>query len=247
MRLTAHFAACSYGRRELTPPLPATGCAPLARASVPYATAARRVGATAPPPRSRRVLAAIAILIWYPVTFTGEWVELLSAWLFLATSPLSTATAGLVAAAAIPISLAMTWVSAMRRPADDAEFACARTEVAALLRDLVGGLAGTPDLDQMHSVHKRVWSSAESGLIDVRLLRGFRDAPCAGVSSPSAVATRRRYFVDPWGTAYWIEVNRHPESGARRFVVYSFGPNRRRDGDPGRTTGDDVSAQEVRR
>jgi hypothetical protein len=206
-----------------------------------------RVGATTPP---RAIvpwfLAAVVLLVWYPVTFTGEWVELLAAWLFLAAAPVSSSAAGLTAAVSIPIALAMTWVSAARRPADASEIACARAEVEALVEDLVRGDAATSDLDPMGSVHKRVWGSVASGYVDGDLLRRFRAVPCAGESAQAALS-RRRYVVDPWGTAYWLDVARPEESGARRVVVYSFGPNRRRDGEPGETTGDDVSAEGVKR
>jgi hypothetical protein len=206
-----------------------------------------RVGATVPPRAiAPWFLTAVALLVWYPVTFTGEWVELLAAWLFLAAAPVSPVAAGLTAAAAVPIALAMTWVSAARRPADASEAACARAEVEALIEDLVRGAAATPELDQMGSVHKRVWGSVASGYVDDALLRRFRATPCAGESASAALA-RRRYVVDPWGTAYWLDVSPAEESGARRIVVYSFGPNRRRDGEPGQTTGDDIAAEGVLR
>jgi hypothetical protein len=197
-----------------------------------------RVGAT--PPRVALApwfLVAIALLIWYPVTFTGEWVELLAGWLFLAASPLSPNAAVLTAAAALPIALGMTWLSASRRP-DDGAIACARAEVDALLGDIVSGGAATPALDGMGSVHKRVWGSVASGYIDGSRLERFRAATCGNGVSAESLASRRRYGVDPWGTAYWMHVTRDPETDTQRIVVYSFGPNRRRD-----DGGDDVAAQ----
>lgn len=206
-----------------------------------------RVGATAPPAAvAPWFLVAVALLIWYPVTFTGEWVELLAGWLFVASSSLSPRTAGLTAAAVLPVALAMTWVSASRRP-DDRAIVCARAEVDALLEDIVRGGAATSVLDQMGSVHKRVWSSVASGYVDGSRLDRFRAAPCADGASSESLASRRRYGVDPWGTAYWMAVTREPETEAHRVVVYSFGPNRRRDGEPGETTGDDISADGVLR
>jgi hypothetical protein len=207
-----------------------------------------RVGATAPGATFAPWFgAAVALLIWYPVTFTGEWVELLSGWLFLCSSPLPTHFATAFAVAAVPLSLAMTSVSAARRGGgtDGPDLACARAEVAALLEDLVRGGATNPELHMMHSVHKRVWGSVTAGFVDGDLLGRFRAAPCAG-STPESLAERRRYAVDPWGTAYWMLVTRDSESGEQRVVVYSFGPNRRRDGEPGATTGDDVQVEGVR-
>jgi hypothetical protein len=215
-------------------------------------TSARRLldklGATAPPVAvAPGFLAAIALLTWYPVTFTGEWVELLAGWLFLATAPLSPRAIAMTAAATLPAALAMTWVSAARRPADSSQVACARAEAGALVGDIVRGHAATPDLDQIGSIHKRVWGSVTAGFIDDRLLRTFRATSCPGDDGGESTVARRRYVVDPWGTAYWVAVTRNDESGARRVVVYSFGPNRRRDGEPGDTTGDDVYAEGILR
>ena len=36
---------------------------------------------------------------------------------------------------------------------------------------------------------------------------------------------RRGYLLDPWSNPYWIL----KEKGSARVVIYSFGPNRRRD------------------
>jgi hypothetical protein len=78
-----------------------------------------------------------------------------------------------------------------------------------------------------------------SGYIDDTMLRRYRTVACAGTGSADAVLNRRRYIVDPWGTAYWIEVTRDEEGETRQVLVYSFGPNRRRDG----PAGDDVRAE----
>jgi hypothetical protein len=44
-----------------------------------------------------------------------------------------------------------------------------------------------------------------------------------------------------------MEVTRNDESDEQRVVVYSFGPNRRRDGEPGEASGDDIPAVGVKR
>jgi hypothetical protein len=202
------------------------------------------IGATAPPiAMAPWFVAAITLLIWYPVMFTGEWVELLAGWLFLATGPLAPRMAAMTAAAALPAALAMTWVSSARRAVDGSRVACARTEATALLDDIVRGEAATSDLDGMGSIHKRVWGSVTAGFIDDPLLRRFRATSCPAGDAGERTIGRRRYVIDPWGTAYWIRVTREDESGTRRVVVYSFGPNRRRDGEPGAATGDDIHAE----
>jgi hypothetical protein len=202
-----------------------------------------RIGA-APPTLSIAawIAVVIALLIWYPLTFTGEWAELIAGWLFVASAPLSSRTVGVTTLAAIPAALAMTWLSAIRRPSDAAQLVCAQSEVNALVEDIVLGNAGTPELDAMTSVHKRLWGSVESGYIDDELLRRYRTVSCQGESAGGAT-TRRRYIVDPWGTAYWLDARRQENADAHDVVVYSFGPNRRRDDGPG----DDVRAEGVLR
>jgi hypothetical protein len=196
-----------------------------------------RLGATAPRLElTPWFVVAIVLLIWYPVEFTGEWIELLSGWLFVASAPLSSRGITLTAIMTVPASLALTWVSDVRTASDSTQAACARLEVRALVDDIVSGHATTPDLDQMGSIHKRVWSSVTASFIDDRLLQRFRSALCSGVRQ--SVVARRRYVIDPWGTAYWVSVSAADESGSRRVVVYSFGPNRRRD-----DGGDDVAAE----
>lgn len=202
-----------------------------------------RVGATPPPiDVAAWIVVVVGILIWYPLTFTGEWAELTAGWLFVASASLPTRALPMTAITAVPIALVMTWLSAARRPSDANELACARAETSALVEDIAVGQAGTPDLDEMTSVHKRVWSSVESGYLDYELLRHFRAVTCGG-QSPGELAKRRRYIVDPWGTAYWIDVRRQEAADAHDVLVYSFGPNRRRDVDGG----DDVKAEGVLR
>jgi hypothetical protein len=59
-------------------------------------------------------------------------------------------------------------------------------------------------------VHKRIFTAATSG----RYL----------------ATAREDYFLDPWNQAYWIAYHRVGK-GTGRVLLYSFGPNRRRDSD----------------
>lgn len=199
-----------------------------------------RVGATAP---SATVIpwfaAAILLLVWYPLPFTGEWVEALAGGLFLITLAPTPRRAALVAAGGALLAIALTAWSA-RGFADAAEVACAHAEAAALLDDLVYGDAATLRLAGASSVHKRVFTAMREGYIDESAVTTFHAAPCP--ADPSA-AERRRYAVDPWGTAYWVYVARGADSVALR--VYSFGPNRRRDGGSATGGGDDAGASVV--
>lgn len=79
--------------------------------------------------------------------------------------------------------------------------------------------------------------------IDSRQFRLFSAAACPDLAGTSA-QVRREYGIDPWGTSYWLLVERDNETG-HQVTVYSFGPNRRRDVNPSGVNpedGDDVVA-----
>lgn len=182
-------------------------------------------------------MAAIAILIWYPVDFTGEWVEALAAGLFvaaLAPGGRWLAAAGL---ASLVGALAFERVNGIARansPAMRAQVACALAETRGL-RDAL--LRSEAPLLRDGRVNRRLWSLWQDGEVDANVLGAL-----AAVSCPEDVeAGRRRAFgVDPWGTAYWVRT-RDGDAG-RTLRVYSFGPDRRR-ADPGDAAhSDDVGA-----
>ena len=181
---------------------------------------------------------AIALLVWYPVEFTGEWVETLAGGLFLATlgggAGTTTTTAMLSLAAAVALSL----VSATRAASTEL-LACAREEVRALSAELASN--ATPRLRRMRRVHKRVWTAAQDGYVGGDAARALGAVSCIG-TDVAAAANRRRFLVDPWGTAYWLVAD-NTAGGTRELVVYSFGPNRRRDGEVGLGGGDDIIAR----
>jgi hypothetical protein len=200
-----------------------------------------RVGST-PPPLALVpwFAAAIALLYWYPLTFTGEWVEALAGTLFVAAAPLSLRVFVSVLVATPAVALVMTQVSAMRRVGDPALVTCASAEAHMLLSAVVDSSDTADGLRQGGSVHKRVWTSVQEGYLDESVLRSFDGVPCRG-EHPDDQASRRRYAIDPWGTAYWV-YTLPKRGGVRPVGIYSFGPNRRRDGEPGMDAGDDVTA-----
>jgi hypothetical protein len=237
--LNVHNFASVFGQPKIMLMLTLAGYGLLLPAVARTAAGKRllaRIGATAPPEGLVPwFAAAIVLLYWYPVTFTGEWVELLAGTLFLAATTLR--PKGFLAwlGAATAAGAVMTEVSATQSADDPGRVACARAEVDAL----VAGIAAHP-VDAPGSFHKRIWSVLKDGYLDPAALRAFEAIHCA-TDSREGHAHRRRYAVDPWGTAYWVAA-RPQEGGGWDLVVYSFGPNRRRDG--GRTggPGDDVRA-----
>ncbi len=181
---------------------------------------------------------AIVLLVWYPVSFTGEWVEALAGGLFLATFAPRPAAALPFAGGGVAAAVALTLFSGMQRGRSSAMVACAQRETRALVNDLIEGEAATNRLARASSVHKRIWTAAADGYIEFNLLARYAGNQC---DTTVEAARRKAHAVDPWGTSYWLETN---EADDGRLVrVYSFGPNRRRDGDRGDASesGDDVA------
>lgn len=169
--------------------------------------------------------ALVVLLGLYPVRYTGEWVEMIAGFLFLVSSPIGGVWVG--SAVALAGAALLTLVTSARvSEAGDVRLACARAETPALLRDVLGG-AATARIAEVSALEKRFWTAATEGYLTFDSLSEFRTAQCA---QPSG--RRREFLVDPWGLAYWLEMQ--DADGLAQVVVYSFGPNRRRGG------GDDV-------
>lgn len=182
-------------------------------------------------------VAAIAILVWYPVDFTGEWVEAMAAGLFLiALAPTGRWLLGAFVGSVVA-ALALERVNGVTRanaPAMRAQVACAQAEARAL-RDALAG-TDAPFLREGR-VHRRLWSLWQDGEVDANVLTALAAVSCPG----DAQAARRRAFgVDPWGTAYWVRT-RDGDAG-RTLVVYSFGPDRRRAANGDAAHADDIVA-----
>jgi hypothetical protein len=190
--------------------------------------------------------AAIGLLLWYPLTFTGEWVEALAGGLFLVASGTFRRTWWAFIAAASVLGVIATHASARVIAMSDIErVTCAQREVDAIAADIVSGQAATDRLWRMRSVHKRVWSAIGEEYLRSERLSQFTHA-CADDSSAHN-DLRRKYAIDPWGGPYWVLVE--GLEGRTRIVVYSFGPNRRREIDSealNADRGDDVIAERAR-
>jgi hypothetical protein len=191
------------------------------------------IGATAPPASIIPwFLASVLLLFWYPFSFTGEWVELLAGSAFLIATGASHRQLGALFSVAVVFGIGMSAWSArgIRGTRDAATVACANAEAIAIAEAVRGGSFSA------RSTHKRVWTLVAEDAVDGAAIRQALEAVrCASKDSEE----RRRFAVDPWGTAYWIRAR--PESNATAISVYSFGPNRRRDADTsGGQRGDDI-------
>jgi hypothetical protein len=188
-----------------------------------------RIGATAAPLALLPWYAtAILLLWWYPLTLTGEWVECLSGALFLASTGAPSTTVWMLLPTTVVLATGtMSVTNALERGRDETRIACARAELRSLADDIIGNDGGLPSLWQIRRVHKRIWSSISEGYIDSDQLVRFHAATCDDPAA-NATRTRREYGIDPWGSPYWLLVERESAMD-RRVTVYSFGPNRRRD------------------
>ncbi|MGQ0539800.1 MAG: hypothetical protein ACT4R6_12695 [Gemmatimonadaceae bacterium] len=196
------------------------------------------------PPSSALIpwfVASVVLLASYPVDFTGEWIEALAGALFFASARPPSATFALASVGTLAAALGLTQLSAVRRaPQDRERLACARIEADALLHDLASEDVKTSRFERGGRVHKRVWTAVEDGYLAWDGVRAFHAAQCAG-ATPTEMAQRRRFAIDPWGVAYWLYLG--PRSaGQRRVTVYSLGPNRRLDDEPDRLSGDDIGS-----
>lgn len=192
----------------------------------------RSIGATPPPLASLPwFLTAIALFMWYPVSFTGEWNELLAGATFLIASGVATRALLAILPSGLVIAFALTTWSARGR-ADPVRVACATAELHAIAAAIRTDVLGTSP------AHKRVWSFVGDARIDADSLRAHLvSVECAGADP--GIDARRQFAVDPWGTAYWMRITRGDIFAT--VTIYSFGPNRRRDIDPAATrSGDDL-------
>lgn len=190
-----------------------------------------RIGATPPPLASVPwFLAAIVFFMWYPVSFTGEWNELLAGSAFLVASGLSTRALVAIIPTGLLVAFALTTYSA-RGTNDPASVACATAELNAIASALRTDVLGSSP------AHKRVWTFVGDDRIDVDSLRAHLSGASCGGTGHTA---RRQFAVDPWGTAYWMRITRGETVAT--VTIYSFGPNRRRDLDAatGISSGDDL-------
>lgn len=195
-----------------------------------------RLGVSPPPDRFVPLFAALAVLLyWYPYSYTGEWVEMLAGMLFLSClSPEKAFWTSL--GAGVPVAIGLSLVSA-HAAANPILIACARRESSALVEGMIRFRALHPPVTR--NFERRVWTAISEGVVDSTKLVTFRALHCG--SSPEK---REEYAVDPWGTSYWLQVIRNDTS--TNVVVYSFGPNRRRDeiSSPREWT-DDISARDT--
>jgi hypothetical protein len=184
------------------------------------------------------IAVVIGLLIVYPTSFAGEWLEAIAGSLFFVGLRPGKWLAPTAALGAV-FAGGLDRVSAVRADLGErgkARVECAIAEATAL-RDAIVRIS--PNLLDGRRVHRRLWTLQRRRQTDTAVMRALTTIVCNDADAEST-ARRRAYGVDPWGTAYWVRT-RSDSAGRPTLMVYSFGPNRRRDFDrSGHETGDDV-------
>jgi hypothetical protein len=174
--------------------------------------------------------AAVAWLEFsYPYELVGELAELMLGLLLLvdlclrtagqealdpnAVSP-TRATSGPTRAA--QLQLAALFFALFVAPLNDAllglnaegNAAAAREDLTTLRDRLIEGEVAKPRLLRKKRVHKRMYTAVRAGYLAL-------DA--------------KRHYLDPWNNPYWVAYQRGDDGQGGTLLLYSFGPNRRRD------------------
>ena len=192
-----------------------------------------------PPALIPAFLATSVMYAWYPLRFTGEWVECAMGLAFAAVAALTgSGPAGpgsqrrlLSSTLAIGVAGGLTVAGLTLLQGSDADRSAAtRSEVALLLADF-----RSPRVRTRCGIHKRLYTFMRQ-YDQTGLQRGRFAAQLTADGS----AERASFLLDPWNSPYWV---RHKCSGGRAVAfVYSFGPNRRRDSSEWELQADDIGA-----
>lgn len=183
--------------------------------------------------------AAVAFVeLSYPAELAGEACELVLGMLFLAaallrthwpTEPKAIPSRRSLVLLVAPLGLGVVTepvVSRLVYGADEELVAQTQQELEQLREDLLAKGVVRRKLGKKRRVHKRIFTAVVAGYFDKDAELVFLEgAPSAASDAEGARRDRQGYFLDPWKNPYWILTSKK----GRRGVLYSFGPNRRRD------------------
>jgi hypothetical protein len=196
----------------------------------------------------------VAFYITYPMRYTGEVVEVILGLAFLfsgiqAVGDLGGWTArrclrSLTASFAVVLVLgvATSALSRWHQRGETWRVGRAEKEIAALRKDFLASLGVGEGLKEItcgsnkrYYRHKRIYSYVESYGID-DLDAGIY----ASLVDQGLTEERAAFFIDPWNNPYWLRDDCDEVEGKRKMVIYSFGPDRRRESVVWEIEGDDV-------
>lgn len=164
--------------------------------------------------------AVVFLALAYPFTFAGEVAELLIAvnlsWAALRLATAGGERVGVRTAALIAAAFGLGWLSPILvetaiSPLQQQRASLAHRELQTLSSTLQGAVRGK--LLEKRSIHKRLFTAYLAGYFEENHQPWTTDGARSG------------YFVDPWGSAYWVWF----DAASQTVTVYSFGPNGRRD------------------
>lgn len=203
----------------------------------------RRLGIVAPHAALVPAFASTAAFYaTYPVSFTGEWAELMLGlgmsvaigWQALRGASRLAAGPGrlstLVAGVAIVLGFASMQGTNLIHSRSETAARAAAIEIRALKADFEHARVRA-----RCGIHKRVYT------FRVEYGQSYLDQGAfANLQTGGLDDKRARFFLDPWNMPYWV---RHRcNAGREAFFVYSFGPNRRRDSTRWEVVEDDIGA-----
>ena len=198
-------------------------------------TVTRAIEDCAPPAALAFVFAFVAwVELAYPIELGGEAAELVLGQLFLASaltrepepSSIQRQTGMLLAPLALGV-VTQPVVDRLLYGDDEEQVEHARSELEVLRQDLAAPDAFRSKWRKKSRVHKRMFTAVQSKYFRSGSFSGFLDG-ASTPAEPKATDPRRDrkgYFLDPWNNPYWIHYQRRDQV----ILVYSFGPNRRRD------------------
>jgi len=204
-----------------------------------------------PPPIA--LTPAMFAIFWihleYPWKFTGEITEGALGFAFLFAAMASAGNLAearsasfLARAASLPVLAVALGIAtaawSQNRKCDDPSYtARAQAETRALAHDLetLAKKEGRTSISKC-GLHKRLYTFA----VQTDRAEDLAAGTFAGLTADGLPEERAEYFLDPWGSPYWIRDRCDHFIGRRSVFIYSFGPNRSRDSTRWEIRGDDV-------
>ena len=162
----------------------------------------------------------------YPITYSGEAAELYLGCLFLLSQRTPPRRRDhLVIAGVFLLGLSTPpAVNHFFYGASEANAAIACQELKLIGTDLLQPDVLQKKLFKKSSIHKRIFTAEKSGYFKPGTHNRFLNGQASALYVPGR-KDRFGFYLDPWNNPYWIKWQR----SKRRLIIYSFGPNRRRD------------------
>jgi len=108
-------------------------------------------------------------------------------------------------------------------------------ELEALKKDFILKINETKKMPFQNNVHLRIFTSVKR-----YNLKWLYENEFAKQAKQGNTKNRSEFFIDPWNMPYWVLFKSDKKTGRKRFILYSFGPNRKRDSDNWNVKGDDI-------